>query len=429
MELPIKIGSKDTVIKVSLVNANVPLLLGKDYLAKWKCKQDYSENTLKFGVTGETVKLHETPKGGHYTFDLIEDQEVVEKEINEAYLTITDEEKYQKIKKIHRITAHKLAEPMCRLMKNAGLLDKETKEYITDIVDKCQTCRKYMKTKDNPKVGMPKAGDTNEVVSLDLKEMRDENKYILYLIDEFSRFTRAEVLPNKDPVTVLKAVEESWVHRGPGWPSRGFFSDRGGEFDNKEMREYARKVGISLRMTPSYSPWANGGNERNHYTVDRTIAKVRLDDPTISLEEAVHKSCFWKNAEINKSGYSSQQLMFGKGTILPGINGGNVATDEPCTDSKSVHQIISRHMNVRNAAREADNSARIKKMLKTRIPDYVDRFYDEGDRVFIKDRHSDVWNGPFTVKHHENKSVVIRKDNSEVSVPKQSNSRNSTRGF
>ena len=74
-------------------------------------------------------------------------------------------------------------------------------------------------------------------------------------------------------------------------------------------------------------------------------------------------------------------------------------------------------MNVRNAAREADNSARIKKMLKTRIPDYVDRFYDEGDRVFIKDRHSDVWNGPFTVKHHENKSVVIRKDNSEVSVP------------
>ena len=102
------------------------------------------------------------------------------------------------------------------------------------------------------------------------------------------------------------------------------------------MREYARKVGISLRMTPSYSPFANGGNERNHFTVERTIAKVRLDDPTISLEEAVHKSCFWKNAERNKSGYSSQQLMFGKRTILPGINEGNVATDEPCTDSKSV---------------------------------------------------------------------------------------------
>ena len=269
-------------------------------------------------------------------------------------------------------------------MKNAGTLDKETKKYIADVVGKCITCRRYMKTKDNPKVGMPKAGDTNEVVSLDLKEMSDDDKYILYLVDEFSRFTRAEVLPSKEAPVVLKALEDSWVHRGPSWPSRGFFSDRGGEFDNKDMQEYARKVGITLRMTPSYSPWANGGNERNHYTVDRTIAKVRLDDPTISLEEAVHKSCFWKNAEINKSGYSPQQLMYGKGTVLPGINDGNVATDEPCTDSKIAHQIISRHMNVRDAARIADNSARIKKMLKTRIPDYVDRFYKEGDRVFIK---------------------------------------------
>ena len=72
-ELPIKIGSKDTVIQVSLVDTNIPSLLGKDYLAKWEYKQDYSENTLKFGVTGETVKLYETLKGGLYTFNLIED--------------------------------------------------------------------------------------------------------------------------------------------------------------------------------------------------------------------------------------------------------------------------------------------------------------------------------------------------------------------
>ena len=37
VELPIKIGSKDTFITVSLVNANVPLLIGKDYLTQWKC--------------------------------------------------------------------------------------------------------------------------------------------------------------------------------------------------------------------------------------------------------------------------------------------------------------------------------------------------------------------------------------------------------
>ena len=400
VELPIKIGNQETCIRVSLVNANVPFLLGKDYLKKWRCKQDYAENTMTFGITGETVKLKETPVGGHYYFELIEEQEVINKEINEAFFTQSDDEKYKKLKKIHRITAHKLEEPMCRFIQHAGMLDKETKEFISDIIKKCKVCRMFSKTKDTPKVGMPKAQDTNEVVALDLKELRND-----------------KVLSDKNPSTVLRALEDSWVHRGPGWPGKGFFSDRGGEFDNKEMRDYARKLGISLRITPSYSPWANGSNKRNHYTVDRAVSKVRTDDPTIALGEAVHKACFWKNADINKKGFSSQQLMFGRGAIIPGISDGSVATDEPAVGSKSVHQIFARHMNARDAAREADNSNRIKLMLKSRIPDYVDRFYKRGDRVFVKDRNSDIWLGPYTVQYHENKNVVVKRDNYEVSFP------------
>ena len=98
------------------------------------------------------------------------------------------------------------------------------------------------------------------MVSLDLKEMRDDGKHILYMVDEFSRYTRAELIKSKDPLAVIKAIEDSWIHRGPGWLAKGFFSDRGGEFANKEMKKYARKLGITLRITPSYALWANGGN-------------------------------------------------------------------------------------------------------------------------------------------------------------------------
>ena len=80
------------------------------------------------------------------------------------------------------------------------------------------------------------------------------------MVDQFSKFTRGELKRAKDPKLVMKSVEESWVHRGPGWPTKGFFSDRGKEFDNKEFREYARKLGISLKITAPYAPWANGGN-------------------------------------------------------------------------------------------------------------------------------------------------------------------------
>ena len=90
----------------------------------------------------------------------------------------------------------------------------------------------------------------------------------------------------------MKSVEESWVHRGPGWPTKGFFSDRGKEFDNREFREYARKLGISLKITAPYAPWANGGNEHNHYTVDRAVSKILEEDPNTDLVDAVNKDFF-----------------------------------------------------------------------------------------------------------------------------------------
>ena len=43
---------------------------------------------------------------------------------------------------------------------------------------------------DKPKVSMPKASDTNQIVAIDLKEMRDDKCYILYLVCEFSKYTR-----------------------------------------------------------------------------------------------------------------------------------------------------------------------------------------------------------------------------------------------
>ena len=38
---------------------------------------------------------------------------------------------------------------------------------------------------------MAKANIANEVVSLDLSEFRDENKYILYMCNEFSAYMKA----------------------------------------------------------------------------------------------------------------------------------------------------------------------------------------------------------------------------------------------
>ena len=99
--------------------------------------------------------------------------------------------------------------------------------------------------------------------------MRDESLYVIFITDECTRYTRGQVINSKQPKEVIKAIETNWILRGPGWPSKGFYSDRGTEFCNALTKEYPRKLRLSHRTTPSFSPWANGLWERNHATVDR----------------------------------------------------------------------------------------------------------------------------------------------------------------
>ena len=157
------------------------------------------------------------------------------------------------------------------------MADKDTTKVratIKDVVETCKICKRFKKTPPRPRVAMPKANTTNEVVSVDLKEKRDFKKQILYICDEFSGYMVAEVIANKLPETVIKAFNKKWVRDGPGIPSKGIFADNGGEFKNPAMKAVAAKYGLSLRLTAANSPWSNGKNERNHYTCDVIADKL-----------------------------------------------------------------------------------------------------------------------------------------------------------
>ena len=184
------------------------------------------------------------------------------------------------------------------------------------------------------------------------------------------------------------------------------------------MKEYTRKLGLSHRTTPSFSQWANGLCERNHATVDRMVIKIRQDNPEITLQEAVDLGCFWKNQTILKTGFSSQQLMFGRGLILPGVLDGNVAVDSPAY-TNDIAKIMDKHHKARLYHQQADTDSRIKKMLATRNKEYNEYHYEDGDDIFVKDKNKELWEGPVKVQHQEGNNVNIIKDGRVTSVPIQ----------
>ena len=214
------------------------------------------------------------------------------------------------ILRIHKNLSHKSEFQMLKLFKMAKKDTKVIKDMVKDVVNTCTVCKRFKKTPPRPRVALAEANSINEVVSVDLKDKG--NRYILYMCDEFSGFMSAEVIKNKYPDTVLEAFNRKWVLEGPGIPSRGIFADNGGEFKNPDMKEAASKYNISLSLTAARSPWSNGKNEREHFTCDLTIEKLMEDDPDMKLEDAVRLAIYAKNIQVNKSGFSPRQLMFGR---------------------------------------------------------------------------------------------------------------------
>ena len=160
---------------------------------------------------------------------------------------------------------------MLHAYKEANVLTDEIRKTIKRVCETCKVCQRFKKSQSKPKVALPKVTDFNQVVTLDLKQFGD--KYVLWAVDSFTRFIQGTVLKNKKAETVMEAVHSIWCLRF-GYPSQGFWADNGKEFQNKDMVELMSKIGLKIEFGPTYSPWSNGINERNHYSADIVVSKV-----------------------------------------------------------------------------------------------------------------------------------------------------------
>ena len=130
-----------------------------------------------------------------------------------------DKEKKKKVKKVHHIFGHPREEVLKALYRNSSAHDDQTMKLVEEVSRECGVCIRHRRTPSRPKVALPLAQSFNQCVILDLAERNKH--YILYMTDFFSRLTRAKVIKNKDPITVVKAILDTWVLGngiGPGIP-------------------------------------------------------------------------------------------------------------------------------------------------------------------------------------------------------------------
>merc|ERR1711984_33400 len=389
----------------------VSFLCGEATLKAWKTMLDFEHEKLAFKDVNKMVQL---TRQSHLVVKL---QLVGTWNEDEAVFLVQQEKDIKSstaVKAIHRKLNHKSKEQMLYAFKNAGKLDTETRKNIERVIETCEICKKNKRSASKPAVAIPRASDFNSIVSLDLKSAGD--KHILWMVCTFTKFIKGAVLKDKTPESVIKALHHSWCME-VGYPTIGWWSHNGGEFRNSKMEEYVAKLGLTINFTPSYSPWSNGINERNHYSCDVIVKKIQEENKKVTPQEVVSMAAWTHNTNVNTHGYSPMQLVTGKSIVLPGLTNGDITT-ESLYDDETVRTIMERHHEILKEYRQVEFTKKLEKAKATRSKGYEDIILKAGDVVLYQNQGKRGWLGPEKVFAVKNKDIFLIANGSIRKVPR-----------
>ena len=167
---------------------------------------------------------------------------------------------------------------------------------------------------------MSMASKFNEKVCTDLKKWK--NRWILHMIDMWSRFSVSVFIDRKRPCDVIDKIMTCWIGAAFG-VMESVVTDNGGEFSSAEMREVCSILNVEKVATAAESPFQNGLCERNHGVVDNMLSKLEEQCSNTPSEILLAWANMAKNSLQMWHGFSSYQLVFGRNPNLP-----NIMTDQ-----------------------------------------------------------------------------------------------------
>ncbi|GJR69146.1 retrovirus-related pol polyprotein from transposon TNT 1-94 [Tanacetum coccineum] len=125
-------------------------------------------------------------------------------------------------------------------------------------------------------------------------------KYILVIVDDYSRFTWVKFLRSKDetPIFVINLLKQLQV--GLNKTVRFVRTDNGTEFVNKNLIDYYESIGITHEKTIPRTPQQNGVVERRNCTLLEAARTMLIFSkaPLFLWAEAVATACYTQNRSL-----------------------------------------------------------------------------------------------------------------------------------
>ena len=148
--------------------------------------------------------------------------------------------------------------------------------------DRGQRSKSFLLLKPENKTNSIKANQAFEQISIDFNRPLlsfSKNKYLLVVVETFSRFPFAYACPDIKSATVIKKLTHLFSIFGfPGY----VHSNQGSSFMSFELKSWLHNLGVPTSRTNRYNPAVNGQVERCNRTIWQTVLLAMRSKKTSS---------------------------------------------------------------------------------------------------------------------------------------------------
>ena len=186
------------------------------------------------------------------------------------------------LKELHEGLVHPGVARMFAFIRSRNL--PYSMEDVKSMTARCRTCAevkpRFLRPKNPPLIKALKPFDR---LSIDFKgpiPSSSQNKYMLTIIDEYSRFPFANACRDMTSATIIKNLGHLFsVYGLPGY----IHSDNGPSLISKELNDYLLSLGVPCSNSSVYNPRGNGQVERYNGIIWKGI-QLKLHSQNLPIE-------------------------------------------------------------------------------------------------------------------------------------------------
>jgi hypothetical protein len=293
----------------------------------------------------------------------------------------------------------------------------KNREDVEKWCKQCDACasKKGPRTRSKGKLQIYNVGAPFERIAIDvmgpLPRTDNENRYLLVVMDYFTKWPEVYPIKDQEAETVAEALVNNFISRF-GVPQE-LHSDQGRNFESKLFRGMCNLLGINKTRTTPLHPQSDGMVERFNRTLSQHLA-LYVDDHQRDWDK--HLPLFllaYRSATHETTGHTPSMLLFGREVRLPIDLVTGRPNDIPLGVDEYTDNLQKKLEDVHHYVR--DRIKLTSRRMKTRYDVHASGpLFKEGDLVWLYNPQRKKGFSPKLQRHWEGPYKIVKRVNDVV---------------